>query len=59
MDRISHWEKGIAVPSLGNLFKLSVIYKATPQELYEEFYKLAQASVAQDAAPIDQHPPDD
>ena len=35
-DRLSHWEKGNAAPGLTNLFKLSVLYNASPQELYPE-----------------------
>ncbi len=33
-DRISHWEKGRAMPSLINLFKLSAVYGKMPHELY-------------------------
>ena len=33
-DRISHWEKGQAMPSIINLFKLSDIYKVSPRDLY-------------------------
>jgi len=43
-DRISHWEKGMSVPSLVNLFKLTVIYKTSPQELYDEMH----ASIVRD-----------
>lgn len=39
MDRISHWENGIAMPSVINLFKLSAIYGVLPHELYPELYK--------------------
>ncbi len=39
-DRVSHWEKGLAVPGLINLFKLSIIYGTSPQELYAELYAL-------------------
>lgn len=35
-DRISHWEKGDNIPNLINLFKLSVLYHATPMQLYHE-----------------------
>ncbi len=35
-DRISHWEKGIAVPGLTNLFKLSLVYNVSPYDLYPE-----------------------
>lgn len=43
-DRISHWEKGLSVPGLVNLFKLAVIYKTSPQELYGDLH----ASIARD-----------
>ena len=33
-DRISHWEKGTAVPGIVNLFKLSRLYKVTPDQLF-------------------------
>ncbi len=36
-DRISHWEKGSAFPSVTNLFRLSALYKVPAQELYEEY----------------------
>lgn len=35
-DRISHWEKGLTFPHPVNLFKLSIIYKVPPHELYGE-----------------------
>jgi transcriptional regulator with XRE-family HTH domain len=38
-DRISHWEKGVAFPGMVNLFKLSIIYKVRPEQLYENVYK--------------------
>jgi len=41
-DRISHWEKGTAVPGLVNLFKLSVIYGISPENLYKELYTAIQ-----------------
>ena len=34
-ERISNWEKGYGVPGLVNLLKLSVLYRATPMQLYE------------------------
>lgn len=33
-DRISMWEKGIALPSIPNLFKLCKLYKTNPLVLY-------------------------
>lgn len=35
-NRISRWEKGLAEPSISNLFKLCRIYDTSPQELYQE-----------------------
>ena len=36
-DRICKWEKGIAMPSIPNLFKLSKFYNVAPNEIYPEF----------------------
>lgn len=33
-DRISRWEKGQGNPNMINLFKLAVIYRKRPEELY-------------------------
>ena len=33
-DRISHWENGKSIPSIINLYRLSVIYGVLPHELY-------------------------
>jgi|GEM_PF-1532660 len=33
-DRISHWEKGLAAPSVVNLFKLSILFGVPAEELY-------------------------
>jgi DNA-binding XRE family transcriptional regulator len=38
-DRISHWENGVAVPNIVNLFKLSVLYCVPPHELYGELFR--------------------
>jgi transcriptional regulator with XRE-family HTH domain len=37
-DRISHWEKGQSFPSVINLFKLSVIYKVSAEQLYRNVF---------------------
>lgn len=37
-DRISRWEQGLTFPHVVNLFKLSSLYKVTPQELYNELF---------------------
>ena len=33
-ERISKWENGAADPNVDNLFRLLVLYKVTPRELY-------------------------
>lgn len=38
-DRISHWEKGKALPSVINLFRLSAVLGVLPHEVYPELYK--------------------
>ena len=38
-DRLSRWEKGISMPSLSNVLKLSVIYKTLVEELYFDLVK--------------------
>lgn len=42
-DRISRWEQGKAFPSVINLFKLAVIYGASPQELYAKAFEALKA----------------
>lgn len=36
-DRISHWEKGQAMPSAKNLLKLAKVYKVAVDELYPNY----------------------
>ena len=43
-DRISHWEKGFALPGIINLFKLSKIYGIPPERLYHELYHSVRCS---------------
>lgn len=33
-SRICRWEKGVAMPSVENLFKLAKIYHVLPHEIY-------------------------
>lgn len=40
-DRISHWEKGTAIPNLANLFRLSALYQVYPHEMYPELFNEA------------------
>lgn len=46
VNRISRWENGSSVPNIINLFKLSALYKAPPQELYSDIYQSVQQDVA-------------
>ena len=41
-DRISHWENGIAMPSVINLFRLAAIYQVMPHELYPGLMEVVQ-----------------
>lgn len=35
-NRISRWEKGLAMPSARNLFKLSILYNTLVDQLYSD-----------------------
>ena len=35
---VSQWEQGKAMPSVNNLIKLSLIYRALPNDLYPELF---------------------
>jgi transcriptional regulator with XRE-family HTH domain len=43
--QLSHWEKGFAVPSLINLFKLAALYNVAPHELYPKLYNSIKATM--------------
>lgn len=36
---LSRWEKGVSLPSLIHLFRLSRIYKAMPSEMYLDLWQ--------------------
>ena len=38
-ERISKWENGAAIPKIKSLFHLAILYKVSPQELYDEMYQ--------------------
>lgn len=38
-SEISRWENGVTLPSIENLFKLSILYKTLSDELYRDLYK--------------------
>ena len=38
-DSVMQWERGYRFPNIVNWFKLSVLYKVTPEELYSELFK--------------------
>lgn len=47
-DRISHWEKGSANPGIENLFKLSIIYGISPQDLYAALFESLASDLKMD-----------
>jgi len=36
--RVGHWEKGISAPNIENLYKLAMIYKVMPHQLYPNLF---------------------
>lgn len=44
-DRISDWEKGYAMPSVVNLFKLATVLGVTAKDLYQEIRTTATKEV--------------
>jgi transcriptional regulator with XRE-family HTH domain len=38
-DSVMLWERGYRLPNIINWFKLSVLYKVSPEELYAELLK--------------------
>ena len=45
-DRLSHWEKGQALPNIINLFKLALIFQVPPESLYPEMMQSLHASLS-------------
>lgn len=48
--RLSRWEKGLSVPSVSNLGKLSQIYQVSPAVLYPEMFPGQESAVLPEAA---------
>ena len=48
-DRVSRWEKGQSLPNIINLFKLALIYRVPPEDLYPDF--VSEITVTGDASP--------
>ena len=46
-DRLSKWKVGHAIPSIINLFRLAIIYKVPPQELYPEMWEEIAGQIEQ------------
>ena len=44
-DRISHWERGSAMPSVINLFKLAKLYGVRSEELYRDLFFGSETSL--------------
>ncbi len=47
--RLSRWEKGLSVPSLSNLGKLSQMYRVSPDLLYPEMFLHQEPGVLPEA----------
>lgn len=45
--QLSQWERGSCLPSVVNLFKLSIIYRTFPNELYLEYIQELKAEIQQ------------
>ncbi len=39
VGRVSKWERGLAMPSVKNLFKISKIYKFLPRTIYPDLFQ--------------------
>ena len=44
-DRMSDWEKGYAMPSVANLFKLATVLEVPPEDIYKEIRVTAAKEV--------------
>ncbi|MEI6528100.1 MAG: helix-turn-helix transcriptional regulator [bacterium] len=44
-DRLSKWEAGHAVPNIINLFRLAIIYKVSPRDLYPELWQMIESQL--------------
>lgn len=43
--RISLWERGLALPSSENLFRLSILYGRLPDDLYSGFKEMLKSDM--------------
>jgi transcriptional regulator with XRE-family HTH domain len=48
-SRISRWEKGLSVPNVTNLLKLSILYRVMPHELYHDYISSLSQELLSDA----------
>jgi transcriptional regulator with XRE-family HTH domain len=44
-SELSRWERGVTIPTLDNLFKLSVLYRTLPQELFPDQFKEMRSKI--------------
>ncbi len=48
-NRVSRWERGLAMPSAKNLFKLALLFRTLPDQLYRDYRnELRQALTARE-----------
>jgi len=45
-DRLSHWEKGKAMPNVVNLLKLSILYDTAPEKLYAKLWEILSLQIS-------------
>jgi len=51
-DRMSDWEKGYAMPSVANLFKLATVFDVPAEDLYKEIKAAAAKEVEEKKASL-------
>lgn len=51
-DRICDWEKGYAMPSVANLFKLAAVFDVPVEDLYREIRAIAALEVEEKRASL-------
>jgi|ERR1035437_5372031 transcriptional regulator with XRE-family HTH domain len=52
-ERISKWENGHSIPHIKSLFQMAILYRVSPQELYDEMYQ----SLVNPTPPVVEHIP--
>ena len=53
---LSRWEKGLSIPTLPHIFKLSLLYRTHPIHLYQEFWQILKEDIAKKESTLAAHP---